>query len=174
MFDHETLAVDIRDQRRAGARTQSQCLLLGSLSALAVLLVLGFLELAMISPMLAEGTPPNGFGRLLGGWLAFSLLLAFMFGGYIAVRTAAIRDAEDGIRAGAQVFLIASPLVAWLLVGGLVGVTAAFLAYAPAELGRTAVQVRDAAWLILIGCPLGLMGGAFGGLLAATRRQCAT
>lgn len=136
----------------------------GALAAVTALLLLWLLGLSVGLSQLdpGAGRVPVDLGRTVGGWLAGSFLLAFMLGGYLTARLGRLRQPQHGIERGALVFLLTSPLL--LLCAVAVGVLA--LADAPTLLA----QLRDAAWLTLLGCLLGLTGSMFGGLLAASRK----
>jgi len=161
----------------------------GTLAAFSALLFLGLFGLAMglsqfnAATSATQGALPAGFGRNVGMWTAFSLLVAFMLGGFVAARTESVRLPEHGAWRGAMVFALASPLLLWLLLGGLAGAggavagTIAGLYVDPATqarvnptaVGDVAGHLRDATWFSLFGCLLGLAASAFGGLLAAPR-----
>jgi hypothetical protein len=112
-------------------------------------------------------------------WTALSCLLAFLAGGYVAARMSG-RQAGSMAWTAALVFLAVSPLLVWLLLGGLTGASAG-LATAiaglqadptspvranPTAIGDAAGQIRDAAWGALAGSVLGLVGSVMGAQLA--------
>jgi MFS family permease len=134
----------------------------GSLAAVTALLVLWLLGLSVGLSQL-DLLDQGDLGRDAGGWLAGSLLLAFMLGGYVTARLGRLRQPRHGIERGALVFLLSSPLLLLCAVaaGALLLVDAPYL-LAP---------LRDAAWLAFLGCLLGLTGSMFGGLLAASRES---
>jgi hypothetical protein len=163
--------------------------LAGTLAALSTLLFLGLLGLALglsqfnAATSATQGALPAGFGRNVGMWTAFSLLVAFMAGGFVAARTESVRLPERGAWRGAMVFAMASPLLLWLLLGGLAGTGGAVAGSIaglhvdpatqarvnPTAVGDVAGHLRDATWFSLFGCLLGLAASAIGGLLAVPR-----
>jgi hypothetical protein len=132
-----------------------------------------------------QGAPPADAGRNAAVWSGISAALSFLLGGYVASRTAGLRDRRWGSWHGALVFMLAVPLLFWLagqglgaVVGGLSGYAATFnpgyLAdparagapgVAPSDILRAASAARNAAWFTLVGLVLGLGAGALGGYL---------
>lgn len=163
--------------------------LAGSLTACTVLLGMGLLGLGLAlsqfnaATAATEGALPASFGRNVGFWTLFSLLIAFVVGGYVACRAERVRIPEHAAWRGAQVFLLASPLLVLLLIGGLLAETSALTSMIaglhadpttqarvnPAAVGDAAGHLRDMTWLALIGCIFGLIGSAAGGMLASPR-----
>jgi len=130
----------------------------------------------------AQNTLPAGVGRTFGMWTALSCLLAFLAGGYVAARGAGARTGHP-VWTSALVFLAVSPLLLWLLLGGLTSASAG-LATAiaglqadptspvrsnPTAIGDAAAQIRDATWGALAGTILGLIGSVMGSQLAGAR-----
>jgi hypothetical protein len=168
--------------------------LAGTLAALTALLFLGLLGLAMglsqfnAATSATQGSLPAGFGRNVGMWTAFSMLISFMLGGFIAARLESVRRPEPGAWRGALVFVLASPLLLWLLLGGLAGAGGAVAGTIaglhvdpatqarvnPAAVGDVAGHLRDATWFSLFGCLLGFAASAIGGMLAAPRATLRT
>ncbi len=163
--------------------------LAGALTACTVLLGMGLLGIALAlsqfnaATAATEGALPASFGRNVGFWTLFSLLVAFVVGGYVACRAERTLVPEHAAWRGAQVFLLASPLLVLLLIGGLLAeasVVTSMIAglhvdpatqarVNPSAVGDAAGHLRDMAWLMLIGCVLGLIGSAAGGMLASPR-----
>jgi len=163
--------------------------LAGSLTACTVLLVMGLLGLGLAlsqfnaATAATQGALPASFGRNVGFWTLFTLLIAFVSGGYVAVRAERVRRPEHAAWRGAQVFLLASPLLVLLLVGGLVAEISTVTSMIaglhvdpatqarvnPAAVGDAAGHLRDMTWLALIGSIFGLIGSAAGGMLASPR-----
>jgi hypothetical protein len=164
----------------SASRLLSRHVVFGALSAATMLLVLSLLGLFICwaqpgGPSVDDGTPDD-LGRAVGGWVAFSTLLAFMGGGYTAARSARTRQSEHGVRLGGMVFVIASPLILWVVLESLFGsattlVVALTIARVSADSVVAALQAADARWLMVLAILLGLTGGAFGGLLAASGRE---
>jgi len=161
--------------------------LAGSLTACTVLLLMGLLGLAIALSQFnagtaaTEGALPASFGRNVGFWILFSLLTSFVVGGYVAARAERVRLVEHAAWHGAQVFLLASPLLVLLLIGGLLADASAITSVIsglhvdptvqarvnPSAVGDAAGHLRDITWLTLIGCLFGLIGSAAGGMLGS-------
>jgi hypothetical protein len=118
---------------------------------LLLLILVGFV-VASTTPL--ESTYADDSGRAVGGWLALSMLLAFVCGGYTAARSARTRESERGLRLGGMVFLVASPLILCVVLACLFS-----------------QQLPDTKLLAILGSLLALTGSPFGGLLAASRRE---
>jgi hypothetical protein len=163
--------------------------LAGSLTACTVLLLMGLLGLAVALSQFnagtaaTEGALPAAFGRNVGFWILFSLLTSFVIGGYVASRAERVRVVEHAAWHGAQVFLLASPLLVLLLMGGLLAEASAVTSVIsglhvdptvqarvnPSAVGDAAGHLRDMTWLTLIGALFGLIGSAAGGMLGSPR-----
>jgi hypothetical protein len=95
----------------------------GLFAAMSALVVLGILGLAIGLSNVDAGDRPSNFGIGAGIWGAVSALLAFFFGGWMAARTAARhreREGEhNGLLQGAMVWMVAVPLMVYLLAGGI-------------------------------------------------------
>jgi hypothetical protein len=65
----------------------------------------------------------RSFGIGAGIWAAVSALIAFFVGGMLSARTAALRGKENGMLQGAMVWMVAVPLLAYMM-SGLVGTAA--------------------------------------------------
>lgn len=173
----------------------------GLLTALTALLALSLLGLAIglttvdAGNAAAQGGPPPETGRNSAIWGAVSALLAFLLGGYVAGRTAAVFDRGWGALNGALVFLLGVPVALWLasqgmgaVLGSLGGLASGLNAdpgqvqgaadqarqatqnVQPAEVARAAERARNAAWGGLAGTLLGLGASSLGGFLG-TRRE---
>jgi hypothetical protein len=84
-----------------------------------------------------------------------------------------------------MVFMLASPLLVWLLVGGLAGAAASLVGTLaglhldpttqarvnPTAFGDMAGHLRDVTWGAFGGSVLGLLGSALGGMLAAPHAE---
>jgi hypothetical protein len=176
----------------------------GLLTALTTLLLLSLLGLAIglttvnAGTAAAQGGPPPDTGRFSAIWAGVSGILAFLLGGYVAGRTAAIFSRGWGALSGALVFMLAVPLILWLAgqglgtvlgsLGGLAsglgsnagaaqGAAAQAQAAAqnvqPIDVARAAEGARNTAWGALLGSLLGLAASALGGALG-TRHPTAT
>ena len=177
----------------------------GLLTALTTLVLLGLLGLAIgltavdARQAAAQGGPPAGAGPGSAIWAALSGLLAFLLGGYVAGKTAAIFNRTWGAFNGAMVFFLGVPLILWLAsmgLGSMLGMLGTFAGSlnidpgtvqntaqnaatqaqqagqqaTPADVGRAAEAVRNGAWGTLLGLGMALGASALGGLLG-TRRQ---
>ncbi len=168
----------------------------GLLTALTSLLLLSLLGLAVgLTTVDAEeaarqGGLPVSTGRNSAIWGGLSAILAFLLGGYVAGKTAAIFNRRWGALNGALVFLTAVPLLLWLAgqgVGALLGTLGNYVSglnidpaqvqgaanqaqqgsqnTTPEQAATAAENVRNGAWGTLIGSLLGLGSSALGGLL---------
>jgi hypothetical protein len=179
----------------------------GLLTALTTLLLLSLLGLAVglttvnAGTAAAQGTPPPDAGRNSALWAGLAGILAFLLGGYMAARTAAVFSRGWGALNGALVFMLAVPLILWLAGQGLgtvlgsLGSLSGALASNPAttqaaqgaasqaqaaaqsvqpiDVARAAEAARNTAWGTLAGALLGLGASALGGWLG-TRHPTAT
>jgi hypothetical protein len=133
----------------------------------------------------ATGSVPNNTGTIAAIWGAVSAIISFFLGGFVAGRTASVFSRGWGAMNGATVFLIGVPVMLWLTGQGLGTLMGTFSGYAgdiannaqrtaqntsPAEVARTAEQVRNGAWGSLLAALLGLGAAAFGGS-AGTRHH---
>lgn len=99
--------------------------LAGLFAALATLVTLGVLGLAIGLATYDPGDPARNFGIGAGIWGAISALLAFLVGGWLAGRTAAVRGSNSGILNGAMVWFVAVPLLLYMLGSGIGALTRA-------------------------------------------------
>jgi hypothetical protein len=117
-------------------------------------------------------------------WAAVAAIIAFLLGGFVAARTAAIYDRGMGALNGALVFVFAVPITLWLAaqgVGAVVGGIAGFAdqvgivvriapdTMSPAALAEAMQNVRNGAIAVLIALVLGLVASAVGGALGVRR-----
>jgi hypothetical protein len=94
-------------------------ILAGLFASLTTLVVLGVLGLAVGLTSYDAGDPLSNFGLGAGIWSAVSTILAFLVGGWLAARTAATQGRNSGVLHGAMVWVVAIPLVLYLLSSGL-------------------------------------------------------
>ena len=97
----------------------------GLLAAFFTLLVLSLLGLAIGASTVNTGAAVQGAGTQNAGsysaiWAGISAILAFLIGGYVAGRTAAVHERGWAALNGGLVFLLALPLLLWLASQGLV------------------------------------------------------
>jgi hypothetical protein len=171
----------------------------GLLTALTTLLLLSLLGLAIgltsvnAGAAAAQGAAPADAGRNSGIWAAISGVVAFVLGGYVAGRTAAIFNRSWGALNGALVFMLAVPLILWLAGSGLGAVLgslgslsgalasnpdatqaaqgvagqaqAAAQSVQPIDVARAAEGARNTAWGALGGSLVALAASALGGYL---------
>ena len=179
----------------------------GLLTALTTLLLLSLLGLAVglttvnAGTAATQGSPPVDAGRNSAIWAAVSGVIAFILGGYVAGRTAAIFNRGWGALNGALVFMLAVPLILWLAGSGLGAVLgslgnlsgalasnptatqaaqgaagqaqAAAQGIQPVDIARAAEGARNTAWGALGGSLVALAASALGGYLG-TRHPTAT
>jgi hypothetical protein len=108
-----TTVVNPVDRIRWGA------VLAGLFASLTTLVVLGVLGLAIGLTSYDAGDPLSNFGLGAGIWSAISTIVAFLIGGWLAARTAASRGRGNGVLNGAMVWVVAIPLVLYLLSSGM-------------------------------------------------------
>jgi hypothetical protein len=164
----------------------------GLLSAFFALLVLSLLGLAIGASTVNTGAAVQGSGNQNAGsysaiWAGISAIIAFLIGGYVAGRTAAVHERGWAALNGALVFLLALPILLWLATQGLgalignashiasglgvnlgqIGATASGAAktITPAQAQQAADTARNTAWGTLIGLLLGCAAAALGGTL---------
>ena len=94
-------------------------ILAGLFAALSTLAALAILGLAIGAAAFTPGDSGSTFGLGAGIWGAISTLLAFLVGGWIAARTAAVRGRSSGILNGAMVWFVAIPLLIYALGSGI-------------------------------------------------------
>lgn len=175
-------------------------ILAGAVTAITTLLLLGLLGIAVgYTPstawwLAAQGAPPAEVVRNATVWAALAGIIAFLLGGFVAGKTAAVFDREWGALNGVLVFLVTVPLALWLAgqglgalmgtVGALGGVlnpdpygfpltpdaVNAIRDLSPEEAARAADDARKAAGGALMGAVLSLGAAALGGFLG-TRRE---
>lgn len=87
----------------------------GLFAALSTLVVLGALGVAVAGTAYDPGDAARNFGMGAGIWAAASMLIAFFVGGLIAARTAAVRGHGNGAFQGAMVWMVAIPLLVYVV-----------------------------------------------------------
>jgi len=172
----------------------------GLLTALTMLITLGVLGLAVgltsvdAGNAVAQRGVPSGLGLGSGLWAGISALLAFLLGGWVAGRTAAVFGKGWGALNGMLVFLLAVPLLLWLAGSGLGALLGSLGGFAqslnispqqvqnaaqgaagqaqqnaqqvtPEQAAQAATNARNAAWSTLLGLGLGTAAATLGGLL---------
>lgn len=181
-------------------------ILAGLLIAITALLLLSLLGLAIglttvnAGTAATQGGPPPDAGRNSAIWAAISGIVAFVLGGYVASRTAAVFNRGWGALNGALVFMLAVPLMLWLAGQGLgtvlgsLGNLSGALATNPnaaqaaqgaasqaqsaaqnvqaSDIARAAEAVRNTAWGTLAGLLVALAASTLGGWLG-TRHPAA-
>lgn len=169
----------------------------GLFTALFVLLVLWLfgvaigLTVANTSAVASGGLNPNA-GQYSALWGGISGIIAFLIGGYVAGRAAAVHTRGWAALNGALVFLLALPFILWLATLGLttlignagaiangLGINLSALGGTvhnptPGQATQAASAVKNAAWGALIGLAVGLVASALGGLLGMRRRRAST
>ncbi|HUG14754.1 MAG TPA: hypothetical protein VMM78_07005 [Thermomicrobiales bacterium] len=154
-------------------------ILAGLLTTIVTLVVLTVLGLAI--GMSAFDPGDDGVGTAAAIWGAISALIAFVAGGYVAARSAAVDGEGAGALNGFLVGVAAIVLMLWLLgagLGNLLGTVGSNISEI-ADLGQTVNvldgqdvatvaqenydEARDSAWATLIGLLLALGAATFGG-----------
>lgn len=100
-------------------RVRWGAILAGLFAALATLVVLSVLGLAIGLSSYDAGDPLGSFGMGAGIGGIITALLAFLIGGWVAASTAGARGRSNGILNGAMVWVVAVPLILYLLGSGL-------------------------------------------------------
>jgi hypothetical protein len=95
----------------------------GLFAALSTLVVLAVLGAAVAGSAWDPGDSARSFGIGAGIWAAISALLAFFVGGFLASRTAAVRGHNNGLLNGAMVWVVAIPLLLYMIIGPLLRAT---------------------------------------------------
>jgi len=164
----------------------------GLLAAFFTLLVLSLLGLAIGASTVnagqaAQGTGAQNAGQYSAIWAGLTAILAFLVGGYVAGRTAAVHERGWAGINGGLVFLLALPILLWLASQGLGAVignastiasglginlgqlgntaTGAAKNITPAQAQQAADTARNTAWGTLLGLLLGYGAAVLGGVL---------
>lgn len=165
-------------------------ILAGTATALTTMLLMSLLGLAVGLTVInagdaaAAGDVPDKLGRSSAMWGALSAALAFLLGGWVAGRAAAVFDHKWGALNGALVFMFAVPVVLWLASQGMGSVLGSLGGYVgnlipdpnalrnaePIDVARAASTARNTAWATLGGLLLGLAASTLGGMFG-TRRE---
>lgn len=158
-------------------------ILAGLLSALTSFALFSILGAAIGATTLqANGGPttanPNHYGTAAGIWGAVSALLAFLIGGYVAAKTAAVGGEGNGWINGVMVFLASLPLIIWLAsqgAGNLFGALGTNLndlralttnTYNDPAARQNAIDnAKNGLWWSLVSLLAGLVAAGLGGLL---------
>ncbi|CAN5651256.1 hypothetical protein BH10CHL1_BH10CHL1_26610 [soil metagenome] len=102
-----------------GDRVRWGAILAGLFAALTTLVVMSVLGLAIGLSSYDAGDPLGNFGLGAGIWGIISALLAFLIGGWVAASTAGARGRGNGILNGSMVWVVAIPLILYMLGSGL-------------------------------------------------------
>lgn len=100
-------------------RVRWGAILAGLFAALSTLATLTVLGLAIGASAWSPGDQGSTFGLGAGIWGAISTLVAFLVGGFVAARSAAVRGRSSGILNGAMVWFVAIPLLIYALGSGI-------------------------------------------------------
>jgi hypothetical protein len=150
----------------------------GALSAIAVALVIGLVGIAVGAHHLGPRTGARGdFGLGALIFSVFGAFLAFVVGGWVAAKIAALRRSETAMLHGAIVWAVSVPILlvlAALGAGGYFGTWYGGLAGTPSWVAAAATSARDAATAArnaalgsLTALLLGLVGGVIGGWMGS-------
>lgn len=94
-------------------------ILAGLFAALSTLAGLSILGLAIGASAFTPGDSGSTFGLGAGIWGGISTLLAFLVGGWLAARAAAVQGRASGVLNGAMVWFVAIPLLIYALGSGI-------------------------------------------------------
>lgn len=111
VFDHV-------EETRPMDRVRWGAILAGLMTALSTLVLLSVLGLAVGLTTFETGDQLRNFGIGAGIWGAISTIVAFLLGGWIAARSAAVRGRGNALLNGAMVWAVAIPLIMYLLGSG--------------------------------------------------------
>ena len=117
----------------------------GLFTALSTLALLSLLGLAIGASTFDPGDRVRNFGLGAGIWGGLSALLAFLVGGWVAARTAAVRGERNGMLNGAMVWAVAIPLLLYLLGSGLGSLASTAATTGAQAAGALAGQAADQA-----------------------------
>ncbi|MGF1635413.1 MAG: hypothetical protein ACFCVE_16330 [Phycisphaerae bacterium] len=121
-------------------------ILAGLFAALATLALLSVLGAAIGATAFDANDSLSAFGIGAGIWGIISALLAFLVGGWLAARSAAVRGHGNGMLNGTMVWAVAIPLMLYFVSGGLtslLGTTAGIAGDAAGAATSGAAQVAD-------------------------------
>src|SRR5690606_7864519 len=104
-----TAVIEPKDRVRWGP------ILAGIFTALSTLLLLSVLGAAIGCSAYDPGDQASAFGIGAGIWGVISMIAAFLIGGWLAARTAALGGHSNGLPNGAMVWAVGIPLTAMLL-----------------------------------------------------------
>jgi hypothetical protein len=90
----------------------------GLLATLCSLLVLNVLGVAIGLSTVQVDNGLGAFGMGAGIWGAISVLISFAIGGWLAARSAAVAGRDNGLLNGAMVWVVAIPLMLYLIAAG--------------------------------------------------------
>jgi hypothetical protein len=124
----------------------------GLFAALSALVVLSVLGLGIGLSGYDVGDPAQPFGIGAGVWGAISAFIAFGIGGWLAARTAAVPGRGNGFLNGAMVWMVAVPLLVYLLGGGL-GTLQSIVDGAAITAAQVAAPIVDQAAIAVTGNP---------------------
>jgi hypothetical protein len=115
----------------------------GLFAALSTLVVLSVLGAAVAGTAYDPGDRARTYGIGAGVWGMVSMLVAFMIGGWLAARSAAVRGHHNGVLNGAMVWAVAIPLMIYLISAaiGAAGRTAGAVAQTGVIAANAAAQV---------------------------------
>ncbi len=116
---NETRNVSVQNERVTPIdRIRWGPIIAGIFAALSTLALLSLLGLAIGASNVDTGSRARDYGIGAGIWGGLSVLVAFLVGGWLAARTAAVRGEHEGLLHGAMVWAVAIPLLLYLLTSG--------------------------------------------------------
>jgi len=116
--DSAVAVYDTPEPIRPMDRVRWGAILAGLVTTLSTLVVLSVLGLAIGLTTFETGDRLGNFGMGAGIWGAISTIVAFVLGGWVAARSAAVRGRSNALLNGAMVWAVAIPLVMYLLGSG--------------------------------------------------------
>ena len=117
----------------------------GLFTALSTLVVLSVLGAAVAGSTFDPGDQARTYGIGTGVWAAVSMLIAFGLGGWLAAKSAAVRGHHNGVLNGAMVWIVAIPLMLWMISAavGTAARTASGLAQTGAQVAGAVGQAAE-------------------------------
>lgn len=109
----------VEPQTRPMDRVRWGAIFAGLVTALSTLVVLSVLGLAIGLTSYNPGDQLGNFGMGATIWGAISTITAFILGGWVAARSAAVRGRSNALLNGSMVWALAIPLMMYLLGSGI-------------------------------------------------------
>ncbi len=165
-------------------RVQFGLIIAGVLTAITTMLILTVLGLAIGASTLEPRDVGESLGIGAAIWGIISALIAFLLGGWVAAKTAAVAGSGSGLINGLMVGAATIALLLWLTGNGLGGLLGSLGTNVgditnfaqqqdldPAARLESFNNLRDSAWGTLAGLLFPLVASGIGGLLGHNKRE---